>query len=625
MRTALVLGQTVVARLIAQALEREGFRAVFPSDLSLDIPSPGAIDATEKLRKALGLFAAFAPGGFVHPGVSVWAERTELGLLGQEFGLTVVCPPARVVNLYGNKLNLLQEAEKIGVPNLIVSSDPLHSVREVLNGVRRSFPVVLKSVRGSGGFGIFVAHQLDDIENRLPLWLEQLTRNVGGAIVFAERSLECARHVTIPFARFWDGTLELFPSVDASLQSRGRKIVEFCPAPYIDQNVEKQLHEWTRRIAEHTGFVGVGAYEFLVESSRAYLIDGLARLNIGFHLWETIAGTSAVAWQLAALDGGTGLGVKAPSREAKSECSEGVSFRLYAEDPVLQLPRPGHVFELSEPRAWRFTGASASLLIDVKAGSDVSHDSSGMLGLLFSCAEDRRQALTMARGVLSEIWMAGSVQTNEHFLAELLAHPFVREGMFHAGFVDEEFIPEIRPPNELVPLFGSVCAFALAVENDPARWAVGDQWVRVNPGSLNWVGGAVRYERGGVPGVSGVLELKDGRQLRVCAFPVFDGRWLVRIGDRALAVRRVFSGVVARRVLSMVHGRVHSILYRDGVEIPAHEPIAVIESLGMLVPHSLPVPVNLTAWKVKAENVVHTGQELAVFELIGGQDGGVST
>jgi acetyl/propionyl-CoA carboxylase alpha subunit len=107
----------------------------------------------------------------------------------------------------------------------------------------------------------------------------------------------------------------------------------------------------------------------------------------------------------------------------------------------------------------------------------------------------------------------------------------------------------------------------------------------------------------------------------VCAFPVAQDKWQVRVGAWVLPVRRVIraAGDKPRRspkLFALINGRVHSILYREGAVVPAHEPLLVLDALGMLVPHSLPVEVRVRKWNTAAESLVQAGEELAEFEII---------
>jgi acetyl/propionyl-CoA carboxylase alpha subunit len=626
---ALVLGPRCVAESLAKRFEEEGYAASVSAER---LPLPSDPNALSKLRELLGAFAheCGPPRGYahcVHPGVSVWADRPEISIVGQEFGLNVIAPPARVLSLFANKLTLMAEAERLGIPHLVLDFNPIHSPREldsVLAHYPRRFPVVLKSVRGGGSEGVLVLHQVEDLERKLPLWLEQLRRNQGEVMLLAERYIEGARHIVVPFARFHDGRFHAFPMTDASLQLRCRKIVEFCPAAEIAPAMERQLAEWTARLAEQSGYTGVGALEFLVDGTRAFLVEGLPRLAADFELWERVAGTNAVSWQLSAIENRH----PEPKCRPVREWSAGVCLRLYAEDPLLQLPQPGVVHELSEQREWRFPGSSAELRLPLQGGEDLYESGNGLLGLLLVGSSERLQAMTIARGVLEELWISGSLQTNERFLFELLLHPWVREGIFHAGFVDEEFIPELRPSPELMQIFATVCSTLQTGKgsSDRSRWAVGDQWVKLDPGQLNWVGEPRVWQRAeDAFGISGMVQLADGRKLRVCAYPVSAGRWQVRIGNWFMPVRhvladpsrvaRVAGKPVQHRLMALVSGRVHSMLYRVDSVVPAHDPLVIVESLRVLVPHALPADARVLEWKVVPEQFVQAGQELAVFQI----------
>lgn len=643
-RKVLVLGSVAMARLIGEELEGEGFQVylheedqgpshqyISPSPLP-DLRDPNGL---EKLRAIfIDFLDKHSEGGrflcYVHPGTSIWGERPELPILGQELGIQVICPPARVLSLFGNKLSFLSEAEKLGIPNLLLSPDPMHSLREI-EQKKFSYPMVLKAIKGGLVAGHYVVHDAEELRSGFALWAEQLRSVSGEVILLAERYLEGARQLVLPFVRFLDGRFQTFPIVDASLQCRHRKMIEFCPAPAVDLESVEKVNDWTKFLAEASGYVGVGTLEFLVDSSRAYLIGGSARLNQSFRIWEEVAGTRAVNWQLAAFEGHSEERCqRLVSRVSHRKWNYAVSVRLYSEDPILQLPQPGFLQEMGEQRHWVFPNAEAILDLSVKQGHSISPFSSGFLGTLTVGVEDSSQLITVARGVLEEIWFAGSLHTNERFIAELFDHPWVQEGVFHSGFVDEDFLPAIRPPHEFLQVFATVCSLIHVKENlgtsdSGVRWAVGDQWVKPDPHCFKWTESPQFWTRtdqeGQGTGLSGWVEISSGRKLRICAFPTREGRWQVRLGNWVLIVRRVVAGAKTSegkfsRITALVPGRVHSLLFQEGAFVPAHEPLLMIESLRTQVPHAVPVDIRILRWKVSAEDVVQAGDDVLDFEVV---------
>jgi len=612
---ALILGPACVSARIVRSLERHGYRCETVENLPA-VADPNASNAMrDLLSDFLGRQPPLSPGWAhcLHPGVSLWAERSELFQIAHELGFIVLGPSSKVVSLFSNKLNLLTEAEKLGISNLIVSSDPIYNVHEVERLLGTGAPLVLKSAHGGGESGIFVIHQPDDVETRLPLWIEQLRRNVGEVILFVERYLDGSRHVSLPFSRLQDGRFESFPAVDGSLQSRYRKTIEICPADFLDPETLETLVEWTRALSEHVGYVGVGSLEFMCDGERPYLVDGLCRLSATYGLWELVAGTDAVEWQLAALENRREL----PARVPKREWTAGVALRIRCEDPVLQLPLPGVVHEVSEQREWKLPGASAQAEIGVQVGDDLVTKSSGLVGILFAGAHERKQAVSLARGILSELWIAGSLQTNERFLDELLLHPWVREGVYHSGYVDEEFVPSLRPEASWMTIAAQICREALGPVAVASRWTVSDQWIRDVEGTPPWLE-VQRSEAG----VSGRITVPDGRVLRASAWRLpgsgENARWMVRIGLWIVPVRHVRPTPKGNKdgrlkLRSLVPGRVHSLLFLRDAVVPAHSAICLVECQGTLVPHALPIHSILSEWKVKAEQTVTLGQDLALF------------
>lgn len=608
-RKALVLGEPFVARQVAKSLAIEGFDPMFLEELTQE-PFPQVTDSNSipRVRSILSSFANLTQeSGIVHPTTTPWAERPELANIGQALGLTIVAPSLKILSLFNNKLSFLLEAEKLRIPNLALSFDPVHSLREIeeLHGkVGKIFPFVLKAAKGGRSSNIFVCSDLKAMEKSLPLWLDQVRWNSGEVVLFLERYLEGARHITVPFVRFQDGRARTFPLSDTSLQSCFRKMIEYCPAGRLDSEVEERLVEWTLRLIQDWNYVGVGNLSFLVDGDRAFLVNGQARMDTGFCLWEKIAGTNAVAWQMEALRGT--IGQEAPKILPKSEWKSGVLLRVFADDPKYHFPQPGKIQEVSEKCEWIFSGAKAQLGLNYSEGQEVSIRSSGLIGLISVVSKTRSQLSSLSIKVLNDLWIAGSIQTNELFLKEVLSHPWVQEEMFHAGFLDEEFIPGARTPDPITGVFREL-----------------RQWVRKNGLSRLrevtedsadfWVEGPRLWEAEFGLGASGWVRAASGEVFPVMVYPLRN-RNLIKVGSWCIGMRSQSdspSPVGEGRLVALSAGRVHAVLFREGSVVPAHEPLVILEAFGVFVPHALPSQTKIHSWKIKAEDWVGFGQDLA--------------
>lgn len=631
---ALVLGHPVHQERIAKELETLGFEALI-----------GIEPEISQMREFL---ATYQQNGVqcIHPGisgaVSGWAERPEFAQTCQELRLACVAPSSKIMSLFANKLTLLAKAEECSIPTLVESQDPLHSVREIeawINQRKAKLPVVLKSIRAGSGYGVFVVRSHDDLVRRVPEWIEQQLHVYGEAIVFPETYLESARRIIAPFARFRNGDFEAFSLIDASLQHQFRRLLDYCPARYLSTHAQDSILRSVSSFAESIDYVGVGSFEFFVEADQVYLINGACRLNHGFRLWEKVDDTFAIDWQLASLGimGGGDSDQKPFRRPFQSNEGEGnpitaMGARIYCEDPFLQIPQGGRIHETGETKRWKIGNAEIELDMSVKAPKDVPPPLDGLLGLLTSSAPDPSFIESASLRALEDIWIAGGIQTNERFLFELMGHPFVKAGMFHAGFVDEDFVPLVSPGKERAALFASVVkgVFGQTLKAD-GKWLVGDQWIDSRTAQdlspkYQWVVSPNVWQQpfgnqtnSGKVGLAASGMIKMDAQSRVLVFPVEKNRWMVRIGSWCMGVRHAVPDEMMRLskgIFSLCSGVIHSIQCRENTVIAPRTTVLVIESFKSLIHHRLPIAVKIERFLVKKGDHVSNGELLAIHQRV---------
>ncbi len=613
-KKVLLLGSRLIADHLCLELEREGFEVFIQEKMGITLPESQDPNAISKLREIFAHFiSTFAheekSSVWVHAGMSPWSDQPELAQLLQELKVNSFSPSVRVLGFFGNRLHLLAQAEALGIPNLVLSFDPIYSVGELKKQIKKyqwELPLILKSGKCKTPRGVLVLNDLKDFENRLPLWFEQLRQNVGETSIFVERYLEGSRHLCVPFVRFQTGHLEFLPKVDSTLQTRFRKLIEFCPPPSLDTEVESQIQKFAKKLLDKIQYVGLGNLDFLVDSSRAFLIGGQSGFYTNFLLWEKISGTQAISWQLAC------YGLDHSQSPQKPQWTEALNIHLLAENPFLQVPQPGLVHELSEKRIWDCSKSKAELNLSFEAPCTIDPRGNGFIGVLSVFSKEKKQALITAGQVLKELWIAGSLQTNENYLNQLLSHPWIEAGIYHTGFVDEEFIPIVYPNDNLtLKHFSSVCNLL----TESPYWFVGEVKVKPNPGELEWSEEPLLWKYQNRPAVSGILKLGANQRARVCAFPVLPNRWQVRIGDRFFLVRKSDSIPTVLGLYAQATGQVHSIRFRAGSRVPAHEAALVLETNQILVSHAFPRQVKIKKWNVKAGDGVTHGQVLAEIEM----------
>src|SRR4029450_10578433 len=90
----------------------------------------------------------------IYPGYGFLSENPELARACADVGITFIGPPAKVLELAGNKVRAIEAARAAGVPTL-KSTPPSADVDELIGGAEAiGFPVFVKAVAGGGGRGM---------------------------------------------------------------------------------------------------------------------------------------------------------------------------------------------------------------------------------------------------------------------------------------------------------------------------------------------------------------------------------------------------------------------------------------------------------------------------------------
>src|SRR4029453_12214975 len=89
-----------------------------------------------------------------YPGYGFLRENPELARACEDVGITFIGPPARVLELAGNKVRAIEAARAAGLPTLR-STPPSADLDELIAGAEAiGFPVFVKAVAGGGGRGM---------------------------------------------------------------------------------------------------------------------------------------------------------------------------------------------------------------------------------------------------------------------------------------------------------------------------------------------------------------------------------------------------------------------------------------------------------------------------------------
>jgi acetyl-CoA carboxylase, biotin carboxylase subunit len=154
------------------------------------------------------------------------------------------------------------------------------------------------------------------------------------------------------------------------------------------------------------------------------------RLQVEHPVTELVTGIDLVEQQFLIAAG------EPPSFDtaAVRPAGHALELRVYAEDPVRFLPRPGTITEWEEP-----TGEGVRVDAGYQAGNTVTPFYDPLLAKLCVHGADRDQALARARQAVAAFRIAGP-KTNLPFHADLLAST-----EFASGSYDTSLVSKLRP------------------------------------------------------------------------------------------------------------------------------------------------------------------------------------
>ncbi|MFB4319046.1 pyruvate carboxylase [Actinomadura sp. 21ATH] len=371
----------------------------------------------------------------VYPGYGFLSESPELAEACARNGLTFVGPPARVLELAGNKIEAVAAARRAGLPVLrSVTPEP---GRELEAADEVGFPLFVKAAAGGGGRGLRKVDRREDLPAAVETARREAESAFGDATVFLEQAVERPRHIEVQVLADAGGHIVHLRERDCSVQRRHQKVVEIAPAPRLDPAVAERLCADAVRFAREIGYVNAGTVEFLVDSAGEYVfIEMNPRIQVEHTVTEEVTGVDLVQSQLR-IAGGETLEQLAIAQEEIRVSGFAVQCRITTEDPANGF-RP----DTGKISAYRSPGG-AGVRLDTgttHAGAEVTPHFDSMLVKLTCRGRTFEEAVRRARRAVAEFRIRG-VATNIPFLQALLDEDDFRSGGVTTAYIAEH--PEL--------------------------------------------------------------------------------------------------------------------------------------------------------------------------------------
>ncbi|MCU4160391.1 acetyl-CoA carboxylase biotin carboxylase subunit [Acidiphilium sp. AL] len=445
MKRVLIANRGEIALRIVRACRRRGVQSIAVySDADENSPHVWAADEAVRIGPAAASRSYLDAGTILevakamrcdalHPGYGFLSERAAFAADCLAAGIAFVGPPARAIELMGDKAEARRTALKHGVPVVPGSEDAfLDAAAAAVEAKSVGFPILLKARAGGGGRGMRVVKEPEAFVAAFAQATAEAEAAFGDGGVYLERFISRIRHVEVQVFGDTQGRVTHLLERDCSVQRRHQKLIEEGPSPVLDEPTRQAICAAAVKLASAIGYVGAGTVEFIYETETRefYFIEMNTRIQVEHPVTEMLTGTDLVAEQLGVA---AGEPLSFPNRPFTPK-GHAIELRINAEDPARNfMPSPGRL------TCWR-PPAMPGVRIDSHAyrGYEVPPFYDSLIGKLIVHGQDRPHCIARARDAL-DCFEAGGIATTIPFLRKVLAAPAFVNASVHTRWVETEF------------------------------------------------------------------------------------------------------------------------------------------------------------------------------------------
>ena len=238
----------------------------------------------------------------IHPGYGFLAEEAYFIRACEAAGITLIGPPAEVVEPLRSKIYTLKAAKEAGfaTPKHSAISFGAENYCEIGPAAKElGYPVIIKSCSGGRGRGERLAYTANHLEEAV-----RQAQVIGYAIygnprVYLEKALLPACQVGVQILADKEGNLIHLGDREGSVLQKGHKIVEEAPARCLDQEQREKLWEAALEIGRHFNYENLGTVEFLIDRDGGfYFTEFKSRIQVQHPLTEVLTRVDLVREQI---------------------------------------------------------------------------------------------------------------------------------------------------------------------------------------------------------------------------------------------------------------------------------------------------------------------------------------
>ncbi|HAU41145.1 MAG TPA: acetyl/propionyl-CoA carboxylase subunit alpha, partial [Gammaproteobacteria bacterium] len=178
----------------------------------------------------------------VHPGYGFLSEKSALVLGLEEAGVAFVGPPAKAIEVMGDKIASKALAESAGVSTIPGFNEVLVDAQDAVSRAGQiGYPVMLKASAGGGGKGMRVAWNDDECREGFERASSEARSSFSDDRVFIEKFVSQPRHIEIQVLADHHGNAIHLNERECSIQRRHQKVVEEAPSLFVDEALRAEM------------------------------------------------------------------------------------------------------------------------------------------------------------------------------------------------------------------------------------------------------------------------------------------------------------------------------------------------------------------------------------------------
>lgn len=373
----------------------------------------------------------------IHPGYGFLSENSGFARRCAENKIVFIGPDPNVMDALGDKIMAKKIAVKCKVPIIESNKKKLTSLKVALSQANIiGYPLMLKAASGGGGRGMRLVKNDEDLELSFDSARNEALNAFGDDTMFLEKYVEDPKHIEVQIVADNHGTIRHLFERDCSVQRRHQKVVEVAPSYNVSEKVKHNLYDYALSIAKQVKYNNIGTVEFLVDrKDNIYFIEVNPRIQVEHTVTEMVTGVDLVKTQIFVAGG-----YKLSSKQIKIYGQDSLNTYGFALQCRLTTEDPENNFTPDYGTVTTYRSASG-MGIRLDAGSiyqgySVSPFFDSMLVKVSAHGRTLDGATRKMVRALKEFRIRG-VQTNIHFLQNVIQHKVFKEGKVTVNFIQD--------------------------------------------------------------------------------------------------------------------------------------------------------------------------------------------